>query len=305
MAKLTNGSLNQDWRDRPEVGSGLALRLTVLVARFFGRPILRLVLYPITFYFFLFRHKERAASRDFLTRVYSRPPRRREIFRHFLTFSGVIADRVYFLTNEIDRFPVTLHNIPEMQELVDMRKGGLVLAAHLGSFEAARILGVKVSDVVLRVVLDRSINPKLMNQLEALDSDLSDAVIDAGGSSAALGLKIAEAFDRGEWIGFLADRYRPGDRTTEVDLLGGKIRLPLGPLIIAATFKVPLVAIFPIYMNGGYEIHCEILSSSFDLPRENRDAELQIYAQLFARNMEKYIRLAPCNWFNFYKYWDN
>jgi predicted LPLAT superfamily acyltransferase len=298
--KKTAGSA---WTSRPEGGNALGLKTMVLAARWLSRPILHIMLYPIALYFFVMRRAERNASAAYLERVLGRPPRKSEVFRHFRTFAEVTADRIYFLTGETERLSVTVHQIPEMQALVDLGKGGVVLAAHIGSFEAARVLGSRLGDVTLRVVLDREIGKRLTAQLEALDIDLQGSTIDANLPAAALGLQIADSLGRGEWVGFLADRYRPGDRTVECQFLGDSIQLPLGPLIIAATFKAPLVCIFPVYANGRYEVHCEILSSAFSVPRKNRVAALGNYAQLFADKMSKYVRMTPYNWFNFYDYW--
>lgn len=291
------------WKSLPEGGNAFGLKTMVLAARWLGRPILHLMLYPITLYFFVMRRVEREASAAYLERVLGRPPRLSEIFRHFRTFAEVTADRIYFLTGETERLSITMHQIPEMQTLVNMGKGGVVLAAHIGSFEAARMLGSSFGDVTLRIVLDREIGKQLTAQLEALDIDLQGSTIDANLPAAALGLQIADSLARGEWVGFLADRYRPGDRTVKCQFLGGTVRLPIGPLIIAATFKAPLVCIFPVYIEGRYEVHCEILSSSFSVPRKDRDATLGEFAQLFADKMSKYVQVAPYNWFNFYDYW--
>jgi predicted LPLAT superfamily acyltransferase len=302
---INKESANGSWRSRPEGGSRFGLRITVLAARWLGRPILRIILYPISLYFFIFRHEERIASAAYLERVFGRSPSKWEIFKHFQTFAAVTADRIYFLMGQTERLDIAVHKIPEMQALVDQGRGGIVLAAHIGSFEAARVLGSSLGNVNLRVVLDRTIAKQLSRELDALDVDLAGSIIDANQPPAMMGLQIAESLKNADWIGFLADRYRPGDRTVECEFLGGKAQLPLGPLIIASISKVPLVCIFPLYIDGKYEIHCEILSSCFSLPHENRETALQEYAQLFADKMSKYVRLAPYNWFNFYDFWGN
>jgi predicted LPLAT superfamily acyltransferase len=298
-------TVDNTWKNRPEGGNALGLKTMVLAARWLSRPILHIMLYPIALYFFVIRRVEREASAAYLKRVLGRSPRKSEVFRHFRTFAEVTADRIYFLTGKTEQLSVTVHQIREMRELVEIGKGGVALAAHIGSFEAARVLGSRLGGVTLRVVLDREIGKQLTAQLEALDIDLQGVTIDANLPPAARGLQIAESLERGEWIGFLADRYRPGDRTVECQFLGDTIRLPLGPLIIAATFKVPLVCIFPLYIDGRYEVHCEILSSSFSVQRKNREVILGEYAQLFADKMSKHVRTAPYNWFNFYDYWRN
>ena len=86
------------WLERPEGGSGVAMRLLVGVALGVGRGVARLVLLPITAYFMARRGPERRASRAYLTRALGRSPTWLEVARHFHTFAGVTLDRVYFLT---------------------------------------------------------------------------------------------------------------------------------------------------------------------------------------------------------------
>jgi predicted LPLAT superfamily acyltransferase len=295
--------MSSDWRERPEGGSIVALKIIVWIALNLGRTATRLMLLPVALYFFVFRGKERTASREFLGRISDAPVPIGKVFRHFLTFSRVVADRIFFLTDYHERIPITTSGVETLRPLVAKKKGGIVLAAHFGSFEAARVLGKELGEVTVRVVLNRGVNSQLIRQLEELNSDLADAIIESEQSSATLGLKIAEALEKGEWIGFLADRYQPGDRTTSCDFLGGKANFPVGPFIIAAVFKVPLICIFPVYVKGGYEVYCETMSDEFTLPREGRDKHLHEHVQAYVDRLSVYVRKAPYNWFNFYDFW--
>lgn len=291
------------WRRRPEAGTLLGIRFLEWIALFLGRHVLHLVLGPVTLYFLLLRRAERRASRAFLTRVTGRPASHAQVLRHFLTFARVTADRIFFLAGRDDRVPVRLHGAEALRRLVDDGRGGIFLAAHLGSFEAARAVGVQHPGVVMRIVLDRSVSRKLMRRLEAVNPEFGRAVIDTEQSAAGLGLKIAESLGRGEWVGFLADRYRPGDRVTTCEFLGAPAKFPLGPFMIAAAFRVPVVFIFPVYARGRYEVHVEVLSESFSVPRQGRQALLGAVVQHFADRLAEHARRAPYNWFNFYDFW--
>jgi predicted LPLAT superfamily acyltransferase len=291
------------WRRRPEAGTLLGIRFLEWVALVLGRHVLHLLLGPVTLYFLLMRRSERRASRAFLTRVTGRPASSAQVMRHFLTFARVTADRIYFLTGRDDRVPVRLQGADALHRLVDEGRGGIFLAAHLGSFEAARAAGLQHPGVVMRIVLDRSVGRKLMGRLEAVNPEFARTVIDTEQSAPGLGLEIAGSLGRGEWIGFLADRYHPGDRVTSCDFLGAPAKFPLGPFMIASAFRVPVVFVFPVYARGRYEIHFETLSESFSVPRQDRQALLGAVVQHFADRLAEHARRAPYNWFNFYDFW--
>jgi predicted LPLAT superfamily acyltransferase len=295
--------MSNSWRDRPEGGNATALKTIVWIAQHLGRNATHVILAPVALYFFVFRRKERLASRDFLTRIHQGPVSSWRVFMHFLTFARVAADRIFFITDYSEKIPVNVHGNEELRKLVEMQKGGIVLASHIGSFEAARVLGKDLGGVVIRVVLNRGVNIKFIRQLETLSSEFAESIIESEQGAASLGLKISEALGRGEWIGFLADRYKPGDRTLLCDFLGDPARFPLGPFIIAAVFKVPVICIFPLYIDGKYEVYCEIISDKFDLPRKNREQGLRDGVRAYVDRLSKYAAKAPYNWFNFYDFW--
>ncbi len=297
--------MSEVWRQRPEGGTQFSLRLTVWIARFFGRTVLQLVLIPVAAYFYLFRHAERAASRAFLQQVKGRVPSRAEVFRHFYTFAQVAADRIFFNTGEADNIEVKVLGAGQLRALVAEGRGGIVLAAHLGSFEAARLMGREVGGARVRVVLNRAVNIRLVEQLETLNPKLAEAIIDSEQGAAKLGLAIAEAARQGDWIGFLADRHQPGDATMAADFLGRSAQFPTGPFLIAAALKLPLMYIFPLYLNGRYEVSCELVHQRFELPREDRQQLLPAAIEHFAERLGYFVRLSPYNWFNFYDFWDD
>ena len=179
----------------------------------------------------------------------------------------------------------------------------IVLGSHVGSLEAMRQASVRHPGITVRLVLDRQSNQQLVERFEALDPEFAASLIDADQSAAGLGLAISDALKLGDSIALMGDRYRPGDRTTSCEFLGSPAQFPVGPFIIASIFRVPIVTTFGIYVDGRYEVHCEELFDSFHLPRDDRDAALQLAVSLYAERLEHYARRAPSNWFNFYDFW--
>ena len=85
MSKLDE----QEWQKRPEAGGSFGLWLLTTLPFRVGRPVARLITYPVALYFLLRRAPERAASRAFLARALGREATWRDVYRHFLTFSQV------------------------------------------------------------------------------------------------------------------------------------------------------------------------------------------------------------------------
>jgi predicted LPLAT superfamily acyltransferase len=137
-----------------------------------------------------------------------------------------------------------------------------------------------------------------------VNPELARSVIDASERGPALVLKLKEALEEGRMIGIMVDRAVPSERSVEVDFLGGKARLPVGPWLLANALQVPVILGFGCYLGDNrYAAHFELLTESVRLPRNDREGAIRGLAQKYAQRLEYYAHLAPYNWFNFYDFW--
>ena len=97
------------WVSVPERGTPASLGLIAWIAERVGRPLARLLLFPITIYFLITAHTARRASYEFLKRARGSSVHLWHVLRHFYYFAATILDRVYLLRGEFDRFRVTIH----------------------------------------------------------------------------------------------------------------------------------------------------------------------------------------------------
>lgn len=291
------------WEQQRERGTPRAMRLLLWITRVLGRPLARLSLVPVTLYFLLTGRAARAASRDFLRRVLGREPHWGDLVRHFWSFAAVSLDRIYWLSGDNAQLHVESLRNPEAMKLQDTG-ACLTLVAHVGTFDVRRSTRNARRDHPMSIVLDRQHGRMFMHLLEELNPQLAASVIDASQRGPALVLAIKQALDRGSLVGMMADRFRHDEKTVTVDFLGGKARLPASPWIIAGVMQVPVVIAFGLYRGGSrYEAHLELLAERVTLPRGDREAAIQAYAQRYADRLAHYARLAPYNWFNFYDFW--
>jgi predicted LPLAT superfamily acyltransferase len=296
--------MTRAWLNRPEGGNAFALRLIMGIGLGLGRGIARLVLLPITVYFLIRRGPERRASREFLAQVLGRPPTLLEIARHFHTFAGVTLDRVFLLAGRLHLFDIRVQGLEELHRALDGGQGVLLLGAHVGSFDALRVLSLERPDVEVRVVLDVGHSPVLSSILENLNPKMAASIINPRQGSVAVVLEIGAALDRGAVVTMLADRSRPGNEDVSVTFLGRQAEIPLSPWQIASVLRVPVVLCVGLFRGGNrYDLHFEVLEEKLDIARDQRKALLGRAAQNFAARLEHYVRLAPYNWFNFYDFW--
>ncbi len=291
------------WQSRSEAGNRLAIRIAAWVARRLGRKAVHLLLYPTVLYFYLVRAPERRASRGFLRRALKRPVRETDVLRHFLGFARVAADRFFALSRSPEARQVRFVRDGRIQQVMEENSAGIFVTAHFGSFDAPRIVDADRREFGIRIVLDKGVNARFLRAMEEIDPAMAERIIDSGQSAASLGVSIAEALRENEWVGFMADRCRPGDRTLSLPFLGAPAAFPLGPYLVACAFRAPIICMFCRLDPPGYEVHCEVLWTGGRVPRSQRASTVAALARGYAERLERHVRAAPLSWFNFFDFW--
>jgi len=291
--------------DRPEGGGAIALWVIRALALRVGRAPARFVLIFVAAYFVIRRGPERRASRRFLGRVLGRSASLIDVWKHMFTFATVTLDRVFLLTEAFRRFEISTYGIDAVNDVIEGGKGALLVGAHLGSFEALRVLALQRPEQSVRPVIDLEQNPTVSVLLNALNPALANSIINSRGDGTATALKIHEALTvEKALVTILADRARPGNTKVVVSFLEAPAEFPTAPWLLAAALKVPVVLCFGIYRGGRrYDLHFEAFSELVDIRRGNREVAVRAVTQRFADRLSHFAQLAPYNWFNFYDLW--
>ena len=119
-----------------------------------------------------------------------------EVYQHFLCFSTVTLDRLYLMADRFKRFEVRIfgHRAAGRGRRAGGR-GTLLLSAHLGSFDALRVLSLRNPDVPIRILLDVGQNAGLSDLLNALNPKLAATIIDARRPGPELVLEMQQALE--------------------------------------------------------------------------------------------------------------
>lgn len=290
------------WLDQSERGSLTAMKVLAWVTLRFGRSFGRLFLLPICFYFIVFSVESRRSSLAYLQRVLPRAPRWRDVLRHYHTFASTIHDRLYLLTGRHDYFDITLHGYDDVAELMRTR-GCILMGSHLGSFEVLRTLGMFKEGLKVNILMHGTHSNKMNQILHALNPGMAPTVISMGEPDTLV--RVHECIERNEIVGMLVDRTFTSDKRVDCNFLGGRVTLPQGPMALATMLKAPVILFFGLYMGGNrYELHLELFDPGTAVERNGRMTVVNERVQRYADRLAHYCRLAPYNWFNFYRYWN-
>jgi predicted LPLAT superfamily acyltransferase len=290
--------------NEPERGSDRWLRVMLWITVSLSAGIGQLLLYPITLYFYATSPSARAASADYLRRVFGRPAHTFDVLRHFHTFACVILDRVFFLSGRTAGFRTDISGLDAVTRVLNSGQGCVLLGSHLGSFDVLRTLGRK-APVRVNPVMFRLNSGPLTRMLESLDPELARDVIEMGKPDAMM--RVQECLARGEMVSFLADRVydHDGRRRTRIEFLGAPADFPTGPLALAAILQVPVVLFFGLRLGWRhYAIQFEPLTERIAGRRDQRETEIRACVEQYGASLSAHCRAAPFNWFNFYPFWD-
>ena len=296
----------QGWVTQREDGGLRFLRLMRWVALHVPDWIVSPLLWTIALWYAAQRRRPAtAASAQYLARVLGRPARLGDRHRHALTFAHVILDRVRLLAGGVEGFRITSTNEHLIEDQHVSGRGAVLLSAHIGSFETLRAFDRTLPGLTVRYLMYPDHAQKSSAVLREVNPEIAARVIPLSSGPDAM-LAVAEALDRGEFVGFLGDRVPDLSVKAHVgaQFLGGEIRIPTSPFIAAMLARVPVILCFaPRLGSGRYDIRFETLYDGAPVPRRERAARCAELAGRYAAAMEALCREHPDNWFNFFDIW--
>ena len=99
-----------------------------------------------------------------------------------------------------------------------------------------------------------------------------------------------------------ADRFLEGNKTFSASFLGEKARFPMGPFVLASTFKVPVSFVFAVKESN---MHYHFFASSIkNYEYLEKETVMQEMLLEFTKEMEIKVKRYPEQWFNYYNFWN-
>jgi predicted LPLAT superfamily acyltransferase len=277
-----------------------------------GRRISRVLLHPIVVYFVLSSGDLRRQSRRYLDRALDRRATWSDLYRHVFVFAATLLDRVYLLQERFGEFEVEARGVETVLGPIGQCIGVLACGAHVGSFEALRMIG---HDKGLRVAMIMyEDNARFINETLAVLAPRAQLHTIGLGRVDAM-LAIRHWLDEGGVAGLLADRTLPGgnsqrSKAVALPFLGAPALFPDGPFRLAAMLRQKVVFMAGLYRGGRdydlrfVEIADFALAPGASAPSgAERDAAIRAALERYVATLEGLCREAPYNWFNFYDFW--
>lgn len=296
----TDNKAVPEWRTRQERGSVFWLRVITFIALKLGRRVARVFLPPITLFFVLRAGEAGKASRTYLTRVFKRPAKWIDVYRHFYCFAATILDRIFLVNERVELFDIRGFGTERFAERFKANQGGLLLGAHIGSFDAVRAFGYDLPQLKVALAMFEGNARKLGLVLNAINPRAAQEIIPLGTMQSILDIRARVV--AGAYVGMLADRSLGQKGYKTVSFLGGEAKVAIGPFKIGALLGGPLFFMAAIYRGGNrYDIIFDTLVD-FD-GAESKPVLIDRAIARYAEILEERVIDAPYNWFNFFDFW--
>ncbi|RYZ76857.1 MAG: DUF2062 domain-containing protein [Proteobacteria bacterium] len=265
-------------------------------------------------YFYLFAPRGRKALNEYYSII--RPemgwlPRQLTIVAHFYRFGQILMDQTVQRHSKIPQYSTVPHGIEHIMDCLRSGQGLILLSAHVGSWSlAADLLPTKGAIQQLTVV---EYKPNEMQMRSPADSVRTAGEKPEGLSHDRLAPNLAEQpifniqqlLTSGKPVGLMGDR--PLGSRFELVLFYGKLApVDVTAFRIAAALKKPLVMTYGFKKDARvynfYAGPAKIYAYEVGVDRE---LQLKTWAQDYAHDLEKILKLYPEQWFNFFPFWSS
>ncbi|MCF6300477.1 MAG: hypothetical protein L3J52_05095 [Proteobacteria bacterium] len=304
------------WAHTKERGSLFGIYLLAYVFKIFGARVCKVMMTPMLVYFCLFNRSARASSYLFLQKI-SRyddvdvVASRWNVFKIMFNFGYGMVDKLGALTG---RFP--LKNIIPVhdEDFRDCEKkgvGALLLISHLGNFEMSRAGSRLRSTSKFNIFMHTKNSEKITKLISSLDKNSAVSILQGDDVSMATIMNLKEKIDAGEFVVIAGDRIpvnsdiHSNKGTIAVNFLGDKARFPIGPFVLSKVLACPVISLFSIKEKDKYNVYFNQITEKVVFNKKNRNRVLTEIITTYVRDLEKYAKKAPLQWYNFHRFWVN
>lgn len=214
----------------------------------------------------------------------------RELFRNYSKYLVDYGRFTYLGKKEILNKIVHFEGSENLDSALSMKKGLILLTAHLGNWEFGGIFfgnyGLRVNVVTLP-----DENSEINNVRNWYRKKHNVRTITIGDSPFS-SVDLVRALNSNEIIAMLIDRYHRTQDSVTIEFFHRPTTFSRGPFILGRLTGAPIVMAFVVMEGNGYK---GIVEEPFFVNKENEEKEMR----KVVKALEKYVTMYPNQWYNF------
>jgi predicted LPLAT superfamily acyltransferase len=284
--------------DGKSKGTLLGYKIFVFCIKKLGIKASYTVLIFVAFYYFLFQRKSNLATFYYFRKRlnYSYLKSKVMVYKSYYIFGQTLIDKTAISAGLRDKFTYEFDGVELLHQLLDEKKGGILISAHVGNFEIAEhFFGEIDLNCQINLVTSDGEHSAIKEYLESVTKKPSVKFIIVKDDLSHI-FEINNALSNNELICFTGDRYFEGTKVMTETLLGEEANFPAGPFLIASRLKVPVVF---VYVMKEPNLHYHLYTRKANVKQRDEKGLLKAYTESVESMLKKY----PLQWFNYFEFW--
>lgn len=292
------------WKGKTRGGLS-GYRFFILLLKYPGLKFSYFFLRFVVMYFVLFVPKARKPIFDYFRNIlgFSYWKSVRYVFKNFYKLGQVLLDKVALLAGFSNKFTFDFEGEEYLHEMA-AGNGGFLIGAHIGNWEIAGQLLERI-DTRVHIVMVEAEHQRIKALLDDVMTKKSMHIISIKDDYSHL-FEIKDALDKNELVAIHGDRFVEGSKTVRGELLGKEALFPYGPFFIPMKYNKPVTVVSAIKETDThyhfYATKPKVYKASRD--KETNDKELRKMLSDYTIEIERILKMAPEQWFNYYYFWD-
>ncbi|MBZ9729623.1 lipid A biosynthesis acyltransferase [Salegentibacter sp. JZCK2] len=288
-----------NWKGQSR-GTVVGLRIYVFIIKTFGLYVSYFVLLFVALYFVFFAfNSTKSVYYLFRKRLgYSSFKAAFSVYKSYFTFGKIQLDRIAIASGLKHKYSFEFDGIHHIENLLEQKKGGILLTAHIGNFNLAKhFFDDKNNHQIVNLVVTDLEHEEIKNYLDSVTGKSAIKLIVLKDDLSHI-FEMNKALQNNELLVFAADRYIENAKTFTHNFMGEAVRFPQGPFKLAARNKIPVLF---VHIMREKNFHYHFYARPYN-PEKN-DAKILLKAYL--ENLETMLKKYPHQWYNYYDYWND
>lgn len=221
------------------------------------------------------------------------------IYQNYFLLGQTLIDKVALMSGIDNPFTFHFDGEENLHQMAKLGKGGILLSSHLGNWDIAGHLLKRLNTPINIIIFDGE-HEQIKNYLNSVTQEKWVKFIVLKNDLSHI-YEISDALKRNEFICMHADRFLPGNKTKSHLFLGKEASFPIGPFVLASTFRVPVSFVFAVKETT---LHYHFFATKGkDYSNVSKSVMMDAVLNDYVKEMEIKTRAYPRQWFNFYDFW--
>ncbi len=218
------------------------------------------------------------------------------MYMSYFRFGQVLIDKTAISLGLRNRFTYEFDGIDILKQLLEEKRGAILISAHVGNFEVAEYFFADIDfECQINLVTTDREHSFIKEYFESISikTNLNFIIVKDDMSHI---FEINNCLSNNEIICFTGDRYFPGTKVLTEEFLGQQAVFPAGPFSIASRMKVPVAY---VYVMKEANLHYHLYTRRAEVKHRDAQHLLKSYCDSVTQIVKKY----PLQWFNYYDFW--